>query len=108
MRAYSLDLRQNILRACAQRFGSQRAVAALFGVSQSCVEKCLRRRRHAGDIAPRPQAGGRQARGDAAALALVRRLVQAQPDAALAAWCAQLWAQRGLHVRVPTMSRIAT
>lgn len=108
MKAYSLDLRQKILRACDQRFGSQRAVAVLFGVSQSFVEKLLRRRRDAGDIAPRPHAGGRQASCDAAALALVRRLIQEQPDATLAELCEQLWAQRGLHVSVPTMSRIAT
>lgn len=108
MKAYSFDLRQKILRACDQRFGSQRAVAVLFGVSQSFVEKLLRRRRDTGDIAPRPHAGGRQASCDAAALALVRRLVQEQPDVTLAELCEQLWAQRGLPVSVPTMSRIAT
>jgi transposase len=50
MKAYALDLRQKILRACDQRLGSQRAIAALFGVSQSLVEKLLRRRRTTGDI----------------------------------------------------------
>ena len=42
MKAYSLDLRQKILRAYDQPLGSQRALAALFGVSQSFVEKLLR------------------------------------------------------------------
>jgi transposase len=107
MKAYSLDLRQKILRACDERFGSQRAIAAMFGVSQSFVEKLLRRRRDSGDITPRPHAGGRQASCDAAALTLVRRLVHEQPDATLAELCEQLQAQRGLHVSVPTMSRIA-
>ena len=85
MKAYSLDLRQKILRAYDQRLGSQRALAALFGVSQSFVEKLLRRRRTTGDIAPRPHTGGRRALCDEAALAVVRRLVHAQPDATLAA-----------------------
>jgi transposase len=84
MKAYSLDLRQKILRASDQRLGSQRALASLFGVSQSCVEKRLRRRRPRGEIAPRPHAGGRRAIGHEAALAVVRRLVHEQPDATLA------------------------
>ncbi len=108
MKAYSLDLRQKILRACDQRLGSQRAIAALFGVSQSFVEKLLRRRRTTGDLAPRPHAGGRKARCDEAALACVRHLLQAQSDATLEELCARLHTQQGLRVSVPTMSRIVT
>jgi transposase len=107
MKAYSMDLRQKILRACDERFGSQRAVATLFGVSQSFVEKLLRRRRVTGDISPRPHAGGRRAICDATALAHVRRLVQEHSDATLAELAAQLEAQHGLRVSVPTMGRIA-
>ena len=106
MKAYSLDLRQKILRACDQRLGSQRAIAALFGVSQSFIEKVLRRRRTTGDIAPRPHAGGRRAICDEAALARVGRLVHEQSDAPLAELCAQLHAQQGLRVSVPTMGRL--
>jgi transposase len=106
MKAYSLDLRQKILRACDQQLGSQRAIATFFGVSQSCVEKLLRQRRATGDISPRPHAGGRRAICDATALAHVRRLVHEHPDATLAELCAQLAAQHGLRVSVPTMGRI--
>src|SRR5918992_3001257 len=66
MNAYSLDLRQKILRACDQRLGSQQAIAALYGVSPSFIEKLLRRHRTTGDIAPRPHAGGRRALCDEA------------------------------------------
>ena len=106
MKAYSLDLRQKILRASDQRLGSQRGIATLFGVSQSCVEKLLRRRRTTGNIAPRPHAGGRRARCDEAALAVVRRLVHEPPDATLAELCERLFAQRGLRVSVPPMGRL--
>jgi transposase len=106
MKAYSFDLRQKILRACDQRLGSQRAMATLFGVSQSFVEKLLRQRRATGDISPRPHAGGRRAICDATALAHVRRLVHEHSDATLAELSAQLEAQHGLRVSVPTLGRI--
>jgi transposase len=106
MKAYSLDLRQKILRACDQGLGSQRALAALFGVSLSFVEKLLRRRRTTGDITPRPHAGGRRAHGDTAALAQVRHFVHEQPDATLAELCERLWTQQRVRVSVPTMGRI--
>ena len=106
MKAYSLNLRQKILRAYDQRLGSQRALAALFGVSQSFVEKLVRRRRTTGDIAPRPHTGGRRALCDAAALAVARHLVHEQPDATLAEFCERLFAQRGLRLSVPTMGRL--
>jgi transposase len=106
MKAYSLDLRQKILRAYDQRLGSQRAIAALFGVSQSFVEKLLRRRRTTGDIAPRCHAGGRRAICNETALAGIRSLVQEQPDATLAELCERLLAQQGLRVSVPTMGRL--
>jgi transposase len=106
MKAYSLDLRQKILRASDQGLGLQRAIAALFGVSLSFVEKLLRRRRATGDIAPRPHVGGRRPSCDEAALAQVRRLVHEQPDATLAECCERLFVQRGLRVSVPTMGRL--
>jgi transposase len=105
MKAYSFDLREKILRACDQRLGSQRAIATLFGLSLSFVEKLLRRRRATGDISPRPHAGGRRALCDATALAHVRRLVPEYPDATLAELSAQLEVQHGLRVSVPTMGR---
>jgi transposase len=106
MKAYSIDLRQKILRACDQRLGSQRTVATLFGVSVSFVEKLLRRSRATGDVSPRPHGGGRRAICDATALAHVRRLVQEHADATLAELAVQLEVQQSLRVSVPTMGRI--
>jgi transposase len=108
MKAYALDLRQKILRACEQHIGSQRTIAALFGVRQSFSETLVRRRRTTGEVSPRPHAGGRKARCDAAALACVHARLQAQADATLEELCARLHAQRGLRVSVPTMARIVT
>jgi transposase len=75
-----MDLRQKILHACERRLGSQRALADLFGVSLSFVEKLLRRHRTTGDIAPKPHAGGQRLRLDTAAATLVRQLVHDHAD----------------------------
>jgi transposase len=106
LQAYFLDLRQQLRRTYDQRLGSPRALAALVGVRQSFVEKRLRRARTTGEIAPRPHAGGRRALCNEVALAVVRRPVQAQPDATLAELCERLSAQRGLRLSVPTMGRL--
>ncbi len=52
--AYSIDLREKIVRAYDEQLGSQRAIAELFGVSRSFVEKLLARRRLTDEIAPLP------------------------------------------------------
>ena len=106
MKPSSLDRRQKILRAYDQRFGSQRAWAALFGGSQAFLEKLRHRRRTTGQIAARPHAGGRQPRCDTAALAVVRQLVLEQPDATLAELWSQLQPRQGLRVSVATMCRL--
>jgi transposase len=108
MNPSSLDLREKILRAYDEHRGSQRALAALFGVSRAFVEKLIQRRRSTGQMAPRPHAGGRTPSCDHAALAVVRQGLQEHTDATLAELCEQLGQRRGLWVRVSTMSRLLT
>jgi len=106
MAAYSIDLRQKILRACERRFGSQRIIADVFGVSLAFVEKVLRQHRTTGNIAPKPHAGGQKPRLDSAAHAVVQRLVGDNPDATLQELCAGVAAETGVRVSVPTMCRV--
>jgi transposase len=108
MKPYSLVLREKILRAYDEHRGSQRALAALFGVSRAFVEKLVQRRRSTGQMAPRPHAGGRKPGCDPAALAVVRQDRQEHTDATLAELCEQLGQRRGLRVSVSTMSRLLT
>ena len=108
MKPYSLDRREKILRAYDAQLGSQRALAALFGVSRTFVEKLLQRRRTTGTIAPRPHAGGRKPSCDAAAREAVRQLLCEQADATLEELCTRLVQRQGLRVSVPTMSRLLT
>ncbi len=106
MAAYSIDLRQKILRAWERQLGSQRAIADLFGVSLAFVEKVLRHHRTTGDIAPKPHAGGQKPRLGAAAQAVVQRLMGANADATLEALCTGVAAETGVRVSVPTMCRV--
>jgi transposase len=106
MARYSIDLRRKILQAYERRIGSQRALADIFGVSLSFVEKLLRRHRPTGAIAPKPHAGGQRPRLDVAAQALVRQLVHEQPDATLEELCTRAAEMTGIRVSVPTMCRL--
>jgi transposase len=106
MAAYSIDLRQKILHAYERRPGSQRALADVFGVSLSFIEKVLRRYRTTGEVGPKPHAGGQKPRVDAAAQALVRQRVHACPDATLAALSAHVADTVGVRVSLATMCRL--
>ena len=106
MAAYSIDLRHKLLHACERRLGLQRALANLFGVSLSFVEKLLRRHRTTGDIAPKPHAGGPRPALDAAADTLVRQLVRDNTDLTLEELCARGADERGVRVSVATMCRV--
>ena len=105
MAAYSSDLRQKIVSAYERRLGSQRALADVFGVSLSFVEKVLRRYRATGELAPRPHGGGQKPRVDAAAQAFIRRVVHEHPDATLEELCTRLADTLGVRISLATMCR---
>lgn len=64
-RAYSVDLRERVLRAHEGGGGSQRVLAARFGVSVGAVCAWLAAARGEGRRGPRPHGGGRRALGGA-------------------------------------------
>jgi transposase len=104
--AYSTDLREKITRAYDDGLGSQRAIAELFGVSRSFVEKLLHRRRTTGEIAALPHSGGRKLLCQQKEQQLVRRLIEQQPDATLDELCEAVERKRKLQLSRPTMSRL--
>jgi transposase len=83
MRAYSLDLRERIVRACDARGFTRAEVAEDFGVSRSFVQKLLQRRRGGDSLAPKSWDRGPAPRLDAKDLQRMRERVQAFPDATL-------------------------
>ena len=103
MRAYSLDLRERIVRAVRRHGRSPEAVAAQFEVSARTVRRYLQRaaadRLAAAPIPGRPRAIGAE---DEAAL---RAQWQAAPDAPLAEHCDAWATAQGGRVHPTTMSR---
>lgn len=104
MEAYSLDLRQRILRTCDESGLTRVEIADDFGVSRSFLQKLLRQMNEGRSITPKPHRGGRtpawrQAEGR------VRELVHLKPDSTLAELCQALVAGGGPAVRPWTMCR---
>jgi transposase len=64
-RPYSVDLRERVLRAHEAGEGSQRVLAARFGISVGAVCSWLAARHSEGRRGPRPHGGGRRALGGA-------------------------------------------
>jgi transposase len=83
MRAYSMDLRQRVVRAMDEGPQTQVAVAQRFGVSTRWIRTLLRRRQQTGSIAPKPHAGGQPRKLDGEALDQLRQQLQDHPDATL-------------------------
>jgi transposase len=106
MQPYSGDLRLRIVHAYARQEGSMRQLAARFHVSVGCVRDLIARYRATGNVTPKPHGGGYPAKLDATHRAVVRTLVQAEPDATLAELCTRLQASTQVTVSGATMSRV--
>ena len=94
------------MQAYERRLGSQRALADVFGVSLSFVEKVLRRYRATGELGPKPRGGGQKLRVGAAGRAFIRQVVHDHPDATLEELCARLADKIGGRVSLATMCRV--
>src|SRR5438105_1073085 len=103
MKAYSVDLRERIVRAVADG-GAKSVIARRFAVSRATVKNYVRQLATTGTCVPRRRAPRRPLIGADQEVILVRRLTEAN-DATLAehvAW----WAREvGPRVSLATMSR---
>lgn len=105
MEAYSLDLRERVVRACDDGVGSREEISEMLGVSVSFITKLLRRRRDEKTIAPKPHSGGGKPSLDNKDEKRVQRLVSQQPDATLKELCHRLSQAGGATVQTWTMCR---
>jgi len=104
MEAYSLDLRERVVRAVDG--GMSRVEAARrFSVSNALIGKLLRQRRGTGSLAPKPHAGGTPPTLGGPALEALKAQVRADPDATLAELRDRLARDAGVRAGVDPVCR---
>jgi transposase len=103
MRAYSHDLRQQVLRAVDE--GRSRAeIIESLGMSRATIKRYLKQRRETGNVLPRP-IPGRPPKKGAALQRGMQELLEANPDARQEDYCQWWEAEHGMHVSQASMSR---
>jgi len=105
MQAYSLDLRQRVVRAYEQGHDSIAEIAERFNVSASFVKKMVRQWRATGDLAPLPHGGGKPQSLSAELRQKLRGRVRAQADITLTELQDFLLTQEQTSVHPATISR---
>jgi transposase len=103
MRAYSQDLRQQVLRAVDEG-KSYAQIIDLFQVSRATIKRYVKQRRETGTVLPRP-IPGRPPRIGAALQMGVQELLEAHPDASQNDYCQWWEAEHGISVSRASMSR---
>jgi len=83
MRAYSLDLRQRVMKAYDEEKWTVGQIAERFKVGAWWVHKLKRQRKAGGGIAPRQGKVGQPRRFDAEAINRLTQYVDRHPDATL-------------------------
>jgi transposase len=103
MRAYSQELRRQVLRAVDE--GTSRIeIIERFQVSRATIKRYLKQRRETGNVQPRPIPGRPNVKGKALQAELTRQL-ERHPAASLAEHC-RIWKkEHGMAVSSATMSR---
>src|SRR5712691_2999974 len=103
MRAYSPEVRQQVLRAVDE--GKSRAqIIDSFQVSRATIKRYVKQRRETGTVLPRP-IPGRPPKKGAALQAGVQELLEAYPNARLEDYCQRWESLHGVKVSTSSMSR---
>jgi transposase len=104
MKAYSIDLRQEIVDAYEQQEWSQRELAKRFEVSPNFVGTVLKRHQTEGTVELKPHTGG-FAPKLATQLDLVQQLIEQNHDATLKELCVQIEQKTQIRVSPSTLCR---
>jgi transposase len=103
MRAYSQEVRQEILRAVDEGIPRVQIIER-FQVSRATIKRYLKQRRETGNVLPRP-IPGRPPRKKAALHMGVQTLLEAHPEASQQEYCQWWEAEHGMPVSRASMSR---
>lgn len=104
-RAYSVDLRQRVLAAARDDRLSHGEVARRFRVGESTVRLWRRLEREAGQVAPKPHAGGARSAVDAAGAAVLEALVEERDERTLAELADAYRERTGTRLSVDAVGR---
>ena len=104
MKAYSKDLRERVVASVESSECNIPAAARRYKVSEPTIERWVARKRRTGTCAPLPHTGG-PARKLAAAEAVIRAAVKAQPDATLQELCERVEKETKIKSNPSMMSR---
>ncbi len=104
MKAYSQDLRERVITAVETGQQTRPEIAATFAVSESTIDKWVKRWCDTGGVAVLPFAGGRQ-RTLKGCTTVIRAEVKRQPDVTLDELCERVEAQTGVSASRSMMSR---
>jgi len=103
--AYSADLRERVLLACARGRLSRAKIAKAFQVAESTVYRWLQTWRTEARREAKPHAGGPAPRLDAATLGKLETIVAEANDLSLAEYAARLLERTGVTASGPTVCR---
>jgi transposase len=104
MKAYSQDLRERVIAAIEAGQHSQPEIAVIFEISESTIDKWMKRWRDTGSVAALPFGGGRQ-RALKECADVIRAEVKQQPDVTLDELCERVTAETDVLVSRSMMSR---
>lgn len=104
MRAYSIDLRERVVASVENGECTIPAAARRYKVSEPTIERWVARKRRTGNVAALAHAGG-PSRKLAAAEAVLRAAVKAQPDATLEELCERVEKETGIQSDKSMMCR---
>ena len=105
MQAYSLDLRQRVVRAYEQGQRTLAEIAERFSVSPAFVKKVLRQWRSTGGLSPLPHGGGKPASLTPRRRDRLRRKVLKQDDISLSELQDYLREHEQVEAHVSTICR---
>ena len=104
MKAYSIDLREKIVKAYSEDGSSIRKVASRFGVAKSFVQKLIAMNKTQGHVEHKKQGGGMKGELDGYE-AQLGAMVEQYPDGTLLEYC-EYWGATNNHwVSTSTMCR---
>lgn len=105
-RPYSMELRTRVVGASEAGEGTFKELAKRFKVGEATVNRWVSRKRRTGSAEPSPMGGAnRPPLVDAAGEALLRDLLDNNPDCTQLELCEEYLAARGVQVSSQTMSR---